>query len=57
MENKELVYIFDKKQVVAYMKNNVFPIKVELDEKDRIVYGFIKSETKTLYDKWRKHEL
>ena len=54
---KELVYIFDKKQVVAYMKHNVFPVKVELDEKDRIVYAFVKTDTKILYDKWRKHEL
>ena len=54
---KELVYIFDKKQVVAYMKHNVFPVKVELDEKDRIVYALVKADTKILYDKWRKHEL
>ena len=54
---RELVYIFDKKQVVAYMKNNVFPVKVELDDKERIVYAFKKTETKILYDKWRKHEL
>ena len=56
-KDDEFVYLFDKRQVTAYMKNNVYPVKVKLDKKDRIIFVFKKSETNELYTLWREHKL
>lgn len=58
---KEVVRIVNPKQKDLYIKHRVFPIdiypSIGEDEKDVIVYIFLKEETKELFQKWVNHEL
>jgi len=39
------------------MKNGVNPVDLYVDADDNLVMIFLKSETKELYEKWRRYEL
>ena len=58
---KEVVRIVNPKQKDLYIKHRVFPIdiypSINEDNKDVIVYIFLKEETKELFQKWLEHEL
>ena len=58
---KEVCRIVNPKQRDLYIKHRVFPIdiypSINEEEKDIVVYIFLKEETKELYQKWLDHEL
>ena len=55
-KNNDLVRLLNQKQVVFYMKNDVFPLWIDLGYNDRIVYVFLKQPTLMLFSKWRNYE-
>ena len=58
---KEVCRIVDPKQHRLYTKYRVYPIDmypgVTDDNRDIVVYIYLRSETQELYKKWLNHEL
>lgn len=55
--NKELVTIKDRRQAIAYIKHNVKPVDVDINEDDILVFIFRKEDTKELFKLWRQRKL
>ena len=54
----EVVAVQDMWQLVLYMRNGAKPVDLFIsDESKRLVALFLKSETKELYEKYRRFEL
>ena len=54
----EVVAVQDMWQLVLYMRNGAKPVDLYIsDGSQRLVALFLKSETKELYEKYRKYEL
>ncbi len=54
----EVIRIPDRWQSYQYMKHGATPVDIYIDfAKDNLVMVFLKSETKELYEKWRRYEL
>lgn len=53
----EVCRIKDRRQSFLYMKHGANPVDLYVDSDDNLVMIFLKSETKELYDKWRRYEL
>lgn len=53
----EVCRIKDRRQSFLYIKNGAMPVDLFVDSDDNLVMIFLKSETKELYDKWRRYEL
>lgn len=51
------VRIVNPSQQYKYMKHGIYPIDIYPGYDGRIVYVFIKDETKEIYQKWIDHEL
>ena len=53
----EVCRIKDRRQSFLYVKYGAKPVDIYVDTDDNLVMLFLKSETKELYDKWRRYEL
>ena len=54
----ELISVYDKYQQFLYIKHKVNPVDIYVsDAEDCLIMLFMKSETKELYQLWRKREL
>ena len=53
---EEMVFISNPLQTARYLKNNALLYDV-LQNQDKLIFVFRKSETSELFDKWCKHEL
>lgn len=57
-KSSEVVRIKDKYQQFLYIKHKVNPVDIYVsDAEDCLIMLFMKSETKELYQLWRKREL
>ena len=54
-KNKEEIKIVNKRQVVFYIERNVFPVRVELGYNDRLVFVFLKEDTKEVWQEWKSY--
>ena len=59
---RDVARIIDQKQQKLYIKHNAYPVDMyttvdEITGEDKLVMLFNRSETKDLYELWKKHEL
>lgn len=58
MKNTETVKIINPLQASKYMKHGVNPVSFYYDEKtEKLVFEFLKADTKELYKKWLERNL
>ena len=55
--SRDVIAIRDRWQQFLYVKNNAYPLDMYVDSKDNLVMIFDKSETRELYEKYRRYEL
>lgn len=53
----DVIKIVNQRQAYLYVKNSLQPIRLEAGYGDKLVYVFSRSESETLFEKWRNHEL
>ena len=56
---KDTVYITNMRQAQLYMRHGAKLLDILYDntKNDALVFVFVRSETKDLYEKWNAHEL
>lgn len=58
---QEVIRIINPKQMLLYIKNNVFPIDIytSIDDKNNAILAmvFLKEDTTDVYKKWCNYEL
>ena len=50
------VRIVNPVQQAIYMKHGVYPIDIYVGYSNKVVFIFLKEETKEVYEKWLKHD-
>ena len=52
----EIIKIVNKQQVVFYLeRGNVAPIRVELGYNDRLVFVYLRKDTKEVWQEWKSY--
>lgn len=56
-DTSKCVRIINPCQQAMYMKHGVYPIDIYIGYDNKMVFIFIKEETKLVYEKWLNYEL
>ena len=56
MKDEELIAIFNFKQACSYINYGVQPVKLEYGKKGDLIFYFLKSETKEVWERWKRKE-
>lgn len=51
------IKLVNQRQVFLYVKNGLQPLRLEAGYEDKLVYVFSRSQSESLFEKWRNHEL
>ena len=54
---EKTVTIVNFKQACAYIREGVQPIKLEYNNKGRMVFIFKEEDTKEIWERWKRHEI
>ena len=54
-KNQEEIRILNKHQVAFYIERNVFPVRVELGYGSRLVFVYLREETKEVWQEWKAY--
>lgn len=56
-DDEDVVYFYNEKQSIAYLKAGVKLVDLILNEKGKLMFVFSKKDHMKLKEKWIKHEI